>query len=560
MPTASTRAKASTTAKKPAAAKKPVVAKEAIAPQPEPQEMLYRFSERYRAEIKLIGSEAEYFVLSDADAVVAEGKVGELALSYPGLKDKVIAPLQHGLMEAIAAYNRLFPLESGEVDITQLTPHPYNSMLYDENNALDELERLMILPDFKMDALIVNPEGQVLSGNSRLQVALKLNHQAGAEGKPKPFPTLKVEVESYDSLEAELERIRRGNIYRQKTAQDKKREAAIAARNLVLTSSKVVSTERTKAVAQELGMSQRNVENLVAVEKVKRNLPKPLATKLEKIAQASPRSAAEIAMAEPPNHLKLTQHEYQEAIADEIINSPKRLSSALAKKQVNQRLSLEQNKTEHSDKIEAAIAAGDNPADNRYTPDEFVQLAQNVMGSIYIDAFATVTNPGKVPAIKAYTILDDAWKQSFEKEVFANPPWSRAVEACALLDQWLRKRGGIEKLFLVAPFSILSSEAVHTTIDDFDMRICHPYKRVNYSVGEVLRAVEPDANEKNIRDLTVVLFYSKDDKDYDALARQFPGWVGIRQKAGSKEVEAIATESSDDFIPEEAESATMTTC
>lgn len=503
----------------------------------------------YRIEVRQEGAIAVYRVISSADAVVIEGQVEGVTLTYPGLKEKRIESLQHALMTALEKYNLMFPLKPGNVSISRLVPHPYNSMLYDENSSLDELGRLMTQPDFKMDELVVTSTGRVLSGNTRLQKALELNVEAIRSGRPRPYLELPIKIEDYDDLDSELERIRRGNIYRQKTAADKKREAAIAAKSLVLTAKKAttgrvgeVSTKAVEAVAKETGMSPRNVENLVAVQKALPELPKQLATKVEKIAESSPRSAAEITRALPPKHISVSKEEYQEAIADEIINAPKRISSKVAKEQVDKRLSMDAAKEKHSDKIAEAIAAGDKPNDNRYTPDELVEAGVAFMGGIDIDAFATVTNPQRVPADKAYTILDDAWSQELKGRVFANPPFSRAVESCALLDSWLRKKEGIKKLYLVTLFSVLSSKAVHLMLSDFNMMVCHPEGRVNFPVGELLQTLNPDATEGNNRDLTVVLAYSEDEKDYETLARIFPGWCGRRQLFG-KEAEAIVEQS-----------------
>ena len=67
-------------------------------------------------------------------------------------------------------------------------------------------------------------------------------------------------------------------------------------------------------------------------------------------------------------------------------------------------------------------------SDNWHTPDDVVQAARNVMGSINLDPFSSAEANTRIKADKFYTKEDDALTLDWEGDtVFINPPYGRGV-------------------------------------------------------------------------------------------------------------------------------------
>lgn len=478
--------------------------------------------------IALVGNQekTEYTLLSDADAIVGTGTFRKQVLEYPGLVSSELTADKVALREAIQKYNELFPLTSGEIDIDRLVPHSHNKMIYPgENSAFPELVRVM-REGAEVDELVVLPRGEVLRGNTRLQAALTLNQEAELANAPIPYKKLKAKVIDLEGLESELEYIRQGNIYRSKSKEDEAREAAIAVRNLVVKSrGEKIELDALKKVKSEIKMSPRNIDNLVVYEKARPTLSPKLRKSLDKIKTASPDNVAKIVKVEAPEGSAINTDEYREAIANAIVKSDKPLSFKAAKQIVDNSLSDQAIGSSLTPVMQEALSLGDIPKDNRYTPDKLVEIAVAALDGIDIDAFATMTNAGKIPATKAYTIKHDAFKQELSGKIFACPPFSVATDCAMLMDSWLRKGAkGISKLFLILPIEAFGSKGVHTMIRDLDMMVCYPSDRLSFAPGELLQVLEPDskAEERPV----VILFYSDQEHDYSLLTTKLEeeGW------------------------------------
>lgn len=501
----------------------------------------------------------EWKLLNESDAVVASGKASPSELSYDGLKTVKRSARQVAIEAGIRAYNKLFPLEPGDVDIRRIYPSPINAMLYDANSSLEDL-KVLLDRGIKLDDISVIPGGEILWGNTRFLAALQRNADADKSSLPTPHPTLSVRVvQDVETIEEKIEFIRQGNTYRVKTPEDLKREALMVAKNLV---AKPLTTAGIAQAAKEVGMSQRQMENLTALEKniKEQELPRSLARELRELAKKNPVSAVDAVRAVVPPALKdnVSREAYQSAIVEKIKSGTavkgKPYSFSAAKSMVDKELLVE---SVADSKVKRALELGDKPENNRHTPPVLIEAAHLAMGRIDLDAFASLPNPGYVGEIvgyevPAYTIEDNAFEQPMKGRVFANPPWSRATEAIAYIGKMLRRGSdvGISKCFLVIPVTVISSKSVQALLKDFGMMACFPDYRVEFLPGEVLKAVDPDVNTGNIRDVTFCLFYSSDEKDYDTLSQYFPGWCArqflpITEKA-PKTFEAIAKEAEEE--------------
>lgn len=98
------------------------------------------------------------------------------------------------------------------VDINLLTPHPNNTKIYGENENIDDLAQ-SIAESGWMKPLTANRKGMLLGGHRR--------HKAG---KKLGWTKVPVIFETFDSPEAEMERLLRENENRDKTSEQQIRE------------------------------------------------------------------------------------------------------------------------------------------------------------------------------------------------------------------------------------------------------------------------------------------------------------------------------------------------
>lgn len=69
--------------------------------------------------------------------------------------------------EGVTFLNKLLPLKSGLIDVHRLTPHPLNSLIYDENAGHINSLRISLVTSGQREQVRINPLGELVSGNTR---------------------------------------------------------------------------------------------------------------------------------------------------------------------------------------------------------------------------------------------------------------------------------------------------------------------------------------------------------------------------------------------------------
>ena len=88
-------------------------------------------------------------------------------------------------------------------------------------------------------------------------------------------------------------------------------------------------------------------------------------------------------------------------------------------------------------KVHAAAATGKS---DWYTPAEIVALARNVLGVIDLDPASCAAANATVGAQRYYTQDDDGLAQSWQGQVWLNPPYSRST-IHAWCERWIQHDG-----------------------------------------------------------------------------------------------------------------------
>lgn len=427
---------------------------------------------------------------------------------------------------ATEAYHQAVGTVDGLVNINSLITHPFNELIYGEEEVGDLVD-LLSKKDGQIFQVTINPKGQILAGNRRVKAGIEINRQLAAQGKLPKFEDIPTRVLAFASPEAELKYMVLHNQGRKKTKQQIAEEVsaliALAESPAIPIDTRISSQELIGQIEKDLGVSRATAFNAKEALKQANKIKDPLFREQVKgFIVDVPNKARQLMEANPPRSAGLKKEDYQKKLLEHIKKNPcDSVKTAIA--EVNATLVPK----EESDILRQMRDKKDVPNDNRKTPKEIIELASDVLGVMDIDAFAMATDPDWIPAAKCYTILDDAWSQTFEGNVFANPPFSKASEAIALMDKHIRN-GGIKKLFLILPAGVLSTKSFHSLVKDHNPCIYLPSKRLQFEPGELLRAEKDSVTTGSNREPSVIVFYSTEIEDYTTMIEAVAGkgWCG----------------------------------
>lgn len=480
----------------------------------------------YRITIEGDEREAIAKVETDSGATILDS-------AYKGIEGQILNheyvmdAMEVAEYAAIEAYHQTVGTTDGQVNINSLAIHPYNELIYGEEKV-DDLIELLMKDDGQIFQVTINPKGQILAGNRRVRAGVEINKRLVGLGKLPKFETVPVKVLTFASPEAELKFMVLHNQGRTKTKQQKAEEAkaliALAESPAIPIDTRISSQDLIEQLKEELGdVSRATAFNAKEAFKQAAKIKDPeLRQKIEEFVVEVPNKARQLVEANPPRSAGLKKEEYQKKLLDHLEKNPGD-SVKVAIAEVNQQIIPK----EESEILKQMRELGDNPNDNRKTPKDIIELAQGCMKGIDLDAFAMATDPEWVGAAKSYTILDDAFKQEFEGRVFANPPFSKASEAIALMDKHIRN-GGIKKLFLILPSGVLSTKSFHAMVKDHNPCVYLPNKRLSFEAGELLLAEKSNASVDSNREPSVIVFYSTEVDDYTTMIESTAGkgWCG----------------------------------
>lgn len=428
---------------------------------------------------------------------------------------------------ALEAYHQAIGTVDGLININSLTTHPFNELIYGEEEV-DDLVELLGKEDGQIFQVTINPKGQILAGNRRVKAGIEINKRLAGMGKPPKFENVPVKVLSFASPEAELKFMVLHNQGRNKTKQQRAEEAkaliALAESPAIPIDTRISSQDLIEQLREGLGdVSRATAFNAKEALKQASKIKDPeLKQKIEEFVVEVPNKARQLVEAAPPRSSGLKKEDYQKKLLEHLEEHPGD-SVKVAIAEVNNKIIPR----EESKILQQMRDAKDNPNDNRKTPKEIIELAQGCMKGIDIDAFAMATDPEWVGAAKSYTILEDAWKQEFEGRVFANPPFSKASDAIALMDKHIRS-GDIKKLFLVLPSGILSTKNFHALVKAHNPCVYLPNRRLSFEPGELLLAEKSNASVDSNREPSVIILYSTEIDDYTTMIEETTGkgWCG----------------------------------
>ncbi len=155
-------------------------------------------------------TEENGFLLEQLPPILALMSVGEQESEIEVLEDKED---EDELLASFPPQSMKLPLGLHEVSVANLRSHPINSQIYGEDEDDSALEE-MIQGSGWIKTLLVTPDGDVVGGNRRLRIAQR-----------KSIEKLKVEVREFANDEAVLEALLLDNAVREKTVEQKVREA-----------------------------------------------------------------------------------------------------------------------------------------------------------------------------------------------------------------------------------------------------------------------------------------------------------------------------------------------
>lgn len=458
-------------------------------------------------------------VILDSAYKAVEGKI----LDHEYVMD-AMEVAEHAALEA---YHQAVGTVDGLVNISSLITHLFNELIYGEEEVGDLVD-LLSKEDGQIFQVTINPKGQILAGNRRVKAGIEINRHLVAQGKLPKFENIPAKVLAFASPEAELKYMVLHNQGRNKTKRQRAEEAkaliALAESPAIPVDTRISSQKLIEQLREELGdVSRATAFNAKEALKQAAKIKDPeFKQRVEELVVEVPNKARQLVEATPPRSSGLGKEEYQKKLLNHLEENPGD-SVKVAIAEVNQRIIPK----EESDILKQMKEKGDNPNDNRKTPKEFIELASDVLGVMDIDAFAMATDPDWIPAAKCYTILDDAWSQTFEGNVFANPPFSKASEAIALMDEHIRN-GGIKKLFLILPAGVLSTKSFHSLAKDHNPCVYFPSKRLAFEPGELLRAEKDSVTTGSNREPSVIVLYSTSIEDYTVMTEAVAGkgWCG----------------------------------
>lgn len=465
-------------------------------------------------------------VETDSNAVILDSAYKAVEGKILG-REYVMDAMEVAEHAAIEAYHQAVGTVDGLADINSLITHPFNELIYGEEEVGDLVD-LLSKEDGQIFQVTINPKGQILAGNRRIKAGIEVNRQLAAQGKPPKFEAVSAKVLTFASPEAELKFMVLHNQGRTKTkrqrAEETKALIALAESPAIPVDTRISSQDLISQLREGLGdVSRATAFNAKEALKQAAKIKDPeLKRKVEELVVEVPNKARQLVEAAPPRSSGLKKEDYQKKLLEHIEQNPGD-SVKVAIAEVNQQIIPK----EESDILKQMRELGDNPNDNRKTPKEIIELASDVLGVMDIDAFAMASDPDHIPAAKCYTILDDAWKQDFVGNVFANPPFSKSSEAIALLDKHIRN-GGVKKLFLILPSGVLSTKNFHSLVKDHNPCVYLPNKRLGFEAGELLLAEKGSVTTDSNREPSVIVFYSTEVEDYATMIEAVTGkgWCG----------------------------------
>lgn len=525
-------------------------------------------------------------VIRNEDEVILDHEFTPMQLPEVAGHTKMIDAIHYAKMEAIAAYHKAIGTVDGLVDADALIEHPYNSLIYGENEPVADLLDLLNSKDGQVFELLINDRGQVLAGNRRLKAAQIINRQCQEKGEQPKYQFLPIKVTVFDSVEAEFKYMILHNRSRRKTkaqlAAEAKALIALSESSATPKSQRLTSPELVEALQDMTGFGRATVfKAKKAIAAVQGYKDVTFRKQIEEYALTVPKKAEDLVKSSPPvkdipledYHKMLFKHVKQyptksipsaksfidrEILATRVINnqpigevgtsqegqdsttatvsSGEGTGGSTATGEAEEGEGNGQGQGDETasqnglgDILTAMKLAGDKPTDNRKTPIKFINLCMDAMGNIDLDSFAMLSDPEYIPASKGYSILDDAFSKPHEGNVFANPPFSRASEAIALFNDEICN-SHTKKLFLILPASVQSTKAYHKFLQTHNPLVLVPNERLSFEPGELLMMEDPQASASGNREPSVILFWSSDDKDYPEFydSAQGYGWVGRR--------------------------------
>lgn len=429
---------------------------------------------------------------------------------------------------AVEAYHQAVGTTNGSVGINSLITHPFNELIYGEEEV-EDLVNLLSKEDGQIFEVTINFKGQILSGNRRIKAGVEVNKRAISEGKPPKFETVSARVLNFDSPESELKFMILHNQGRNKTKKQRLEEskALIALESVAATPADTLisSQDLIAQLRENLGDASRatafNAKK--ALKKAQKVKDPELREKLENFIFEVPNKGKDLMEARVPDSAGISREEYQAKLLSHLEANPSHsVQTAIA--EINAAIIPR----EKSDILKRMREKGDVPNDNRKTPKDYVELATLALGGrIDVDAFAMASDPDWIPAQQRFTIFDDAFMQEIEGNVFANPPFSKASEAIALMDKNIGC-GNIKKLFLIFPSGVLSTKAFHEIMKRYNPCLFLPSRRLGFEPGELLLSEKSNASTNSNREPSVIIFFSTEGEDYNEFLSltEGKGWCG----------------------------------
>lgn len=481
----------------------------------------------YRISVEGDEENAIAKVETDSGAVILDSAykaVEGVILGY----EYVMDAMEVAEYAAVEAYHQAVGTTNGSVGINSLITHPFNELIYGEEEV-EDLVNLLSKEDGQIFEVTINSKGQILSGNRRIKAGVEVNKRAISEGKPPKFETVSARVLNFDSPESELKFMILHNQGRNKTKKQRLEEskALIALESVAATPADTLisSQDLIAQLRENLGDASRatafNAKK--ALKKAQKVKDPELREKLENFIFEVPNKGKDLMEARVPDSAGIDKEEYQSKLLSHLEANPSHsVQAAIA--EINAAIIPRKE----SDILKRMREKGDVPNDNRKTPKEYVELATLALGGrIDVDAFAMASDPDWIPAQQRFTIFDDAFMQEIEGNVFANPPFSKASEAIALMDKNIGC-GNIKKLFLILPSGVLSTKAFHEIMKRHNPCLFLPNKRLAFEPGELLLAEKSNASTNSNREPSAIIFFSTDSEDYNEFLSltDGKGWCG----------------------------------
>ena len=151
-----------------------------------------------------------------------------------------------------------------------------------------------------------------------------------------------------------------------------------------------------------------------------------------------------------------------------------------------------------------------------YTPQQYIDAARQVMGSIDLDPASSKAANKIVQATKYYTAAQDGLQQDWSGRVWMNPPYAQPA-----MGQFAEKMAAFVESGAVTAACVLVNNATETKwfqrMASVSSAICFPAGRIKFWHPE--RESAPLQGQ-------AVLYAGKDRKAFCAAFKQF-GWIGV---------------------------------